>query len=896
MKQNLISFAAITAVLFAAVSCQVAGTPEVNDEPQNPNFIITTGQPDTKTYFEKEGETYKSYWKGDETQGTGQGDMIRVYVDSNMGNQYRYDNKAENGAAARFEFGQTVVGDAMSLVEDQEYTLYGFHRNGRAIQKWNTGEGATTTTVAVEMLATQNPVSTSNPAATGPDGSSDFLIMKPVKFTYNSKVPATIETQFARISSVLRVKFVDKTGGKYDGYLVKNISIESQNYNLAGPAIVDLCENGGFLEHAILDQVGSKTASKKITVNYNGSILATDGEMFFDMVPETYENETFIITANLYNPEGGVAVISKSFKLETLAFKPGLITSLNLSVKDENITFAEFEGDGTNASPYLIYNEYDLRRLSELTNGVDAASWNGLVYKQMEDITLSDDNFAPICGGTGYFWGTYNGNDKKISNLHITETGDVSNIGLFGTISSSKTNNGSNVSANYGRVMKLTLENPVISTSGQCNFVAALVGLARGGKIDRCTVTGALVSKTKNPATAFILGGTPNNSSTVPETTVVGCVAMNSSFSLTVGNNFAGTAAIVGRTGNKLTISGCLVSNCTIQTNTNSTGNGGISAILGYVNAANNSISISGCTVSKTVIESTSNFVGGVIGYLDSTNPVSVSGCVIGSGCTLSTTQTSVGGIIGGITAKAANVTLDGCAVYAKSITTGNAQAGGIIGGATQATSNAGGTLVISNCCTIGTEMKCTNTTTTNRYIGGIVGRGGFITSGTGYNGLATSVLNCYVSGVTFNCPNITDNSLSVGGISGGVYSNQTYDICYANDLSFNFGVGEKAIGTSITSRYNNTGAFANSITNCFGPDTMPLCIYAGGSFSAAGNNCGNNTNEKIADMAADAFLTKLNAAKAAYTGGKATLVDWVRGTDGYPTLSGILADPDAAK
>lgn len=804
MKQNLISFAAITAVLFAVVSCQVAGTPEAEKEIQQPNFIITTGQPDTKTYFEKDGEKYNSYWKGDATQGKGQGDMIRVYVDSKMGNQYRYDNKAENGAAARFEYGTTVATGTTVFVEGQEYTLYGFHRNGRAIQKW-TGERSTSTTVAVEMLATQNPVSTSNPAATGPDGSSDFLIMRPVKFTYSSAAPAILETQFARISSVLRVKFADKTGGKFDDYLVKNISIEAATKNLAGPAIVDLCENGGFLEHAILDEVGSKTASKKITVNYNGSISATEGEMFFDMVPETYENETFTVTANLYNPAGGVAVISKSFTLATLAFKPGVITSLNLSVKDENITFAEFEGAGTNASPYLIYSEADLRRLSELTNGDEASSWVSKTYRQEQDITLSDDNFTPIAQTVG-FTGTYNGQDKIISNLHIAVTANlVHNIGLFGTIK------------NPGRIIRVVVDGASLSTTQENNFVGVLVGLAQGGTIDRCHVKNSTNTNTKNPAKGLILGGT-----TTAATTVKDCSVSKSSVSI---SNVAG------------------------------------------------------------------NCVGGIVGRAGAN--ITITGCVVGSGCKISGGY-NLGGILGASLNAKLNVTIDKCVSYADitaNHTTNVSNIGGIVGSVSNNNENTNAqNVVISNCAYIGGTITSKYTSNGNVGVGGILGKAGDKSN----TDFSYDIINCQSSPAKLDASKTTANTAGtnwgVGGITGAARRIVNMYGCYCSAPQSSMLGGAAPHNGSVAPKLNTN----STAKYCFGQFTLVSDLS--GTRPDATSEIVTAEKMTAATGVEGALIDKLNAAKAAYTGGKTTLVDWVRGADGYPTLSGILADPDAAK
>ena len=99
-------------------------------------------------------------------------------------------------------------------------------------------------------------------------------------------------------------------------------------------------------------------------------------------------------------------------------------------------------GSGTSTDPYLIYTDVELKEMSDLVNSGDVA-YNSAHYKLMDNIDLSayssGSGWEPIGksripqgGSVRPFKGTFDGNNKVISNLYI---GNQSNsTGLFSAI------------------------------------------------------------------------------------------------------------------------------------------------------------------------------------------------------------------------------------------------------------------------------------------------------------------------------------------------------------------------------------------------------------------------------------------------------------------------------
>ena len=174
-----------------------------------------------------------------------------------------------------------------------------------------------------------------------------------------------------------------------------------------------------------------------------------------------------------------------------------------------------FSGSGTEADPYLITSEADLRALSaSIDEDVD---WAGVWFKQTQDIMLRDGDWTPIgwgifadVDGDGFgqdvaalypFRGNYDGDDHVIRNLKAGSMDHYSTnnwMGLFGIIQGDYDSN----EIPSGNVRTATLKNirlediGIYSEGRWRNYIGGLVGNAQGGfVIDNCSVTGKIVSR-----------------------------------------------------------------------------------------------------------------------------------------------------------------------------------------------------------------------------------------------------------------------------------------------------------------------------------------------------------------------------------------------------------------
>lgn len=120
-----------------------------------------------------------------------------------------------------------------------------------------------------------------------------------------------------------------------------------------------------------------------------------------------------------------------------------------------------WEGAGTLADPYLLYDKEDLLRLQELVNSGE--HFEEIYFQQQANIDLSGITWIPIgLFGTGcYFDGIYDGNGYYVENLYI-ETSD--NNSFFGQLG--------------GVVMNFGIENGEIH--GKC--VGSITSHAKGSR------------------------------------------------------------------------------------------------------------------------------------------------------------------------------------------------------------------------------------------------------------------------------------------------------------------------------------------------------------------------------------------------------------------------------
>ena len=181
------------------------------------------------------------------------------------------------------------------------------------------------------------------------------------------------------------------------------------------------------------------------------------------------------------------------------------------------------EGEGE-SKVYLINNERDLERLAAYVNsGHDAT---GKTFKQTANITLTAAHTSIggyFEGNSRYFKGTYDGNNKKISEL--TVTAPYSNYqGLFGNTQKAVIKNVTLANCNItgkqctGGIVgyasaSTAIENchvrgNILATASNASDHGGIVGFATATSITNCTVTGTISTSVSNDNYGGIVGAT----------------------------------------------------------------------------------------------------------------------------------------------------------------------------------------------------------------------------------------------------------------------------------------------------------------------------------------------------------------------------------------------------
>ena len=299
---------------------------------------------------------------------------------------------------------------------------------------------------------------------------------------------------------------------------------------------------------------------------------------------------------------------------------------------------------GSATNPYVISNETHLKNLSAIVNGRNAL--NSIVGSNNNSVTAEDvvatdktykDCYFVVAADLGtadakielvpigkdsthYFAGTiFGGNDSDANNrtmrtisLNI-QSGDVSNVGLFGYVKGAT-------------ISHLTTAGTIVGGAA----VGGLVGYADGVTISNCrnnaTVTGA-----------YMIGGFVGFGNNVTITSSVNNADITGEY------NKAGTpsgltkGAYVG--GFVGVVNGGSIANCYNNGNISASGDNSdfLGGVVGYANGTN----IKNATNNASVEGDTS--VGGIVGYADSTSRMY--GTIVNSGNI--TANSMVGGVSG---------------------------------------------------------------------------------------------------------------------------------------------------------------------------------------------------------------------------------------------------------
>lgn len=255
----------------------------------------------------------------------------------------------------------------------------------------------------------------------------------------------------------------------------------------------------------------------------------------------------------------------------------------------------KLDGDGSQASPYLIRTLNDLQILANSVNSVPESEYNAFLngvdcarvhegkhFRLENDIDMGSILFTPVgADAYHYFAGTFDGQNHTISNLSVSSTTGLA--ALFGLVDEK------------GTVKNLKLANPKVESSGQ---TAGTVAGWCFGTLDNCHVTGANVVNYARIAGGLVGVGHIVTNCTVKDSHILGA-----------NGNPAGMAGQVDKL-----MENCHVSNTTVLGATGQAGlpAGGVVAAL--TNARGSNLSFSGlvdtrkyqCTMSA----------GGVVGVL----------------------------------------------------------------------------------------------------------------------------------------------------------------------------------------------------------------------------------------------------------------------------------------
>ena len=423
----------------------------------------------------------------------------------------------------------------------------------------------------------------------------------------------------------------------------------------------------------------------------------------------------------------------KNIKPGAVSLPSGKVNVFQLN--DQNWASYKLDGEGTEASPYLINSLEELQMMrASLVHG------KTLYYKLVNSIDMENVDWEPLNWEDPYDCGiVFDGNGQTLSNLTST---DKMYAGFAGVL--------------YGELHHVTFDKAQISNNHNCGVIGGFIGTGgKPGYVHDIIVKNSTVSLTPtsegNSYDNIACGGLASNAKEARiETCDVQIDVINSSTSSNFRN---ATGGIVGKTLESKNILKNLTFRGTVKSNTEKYTGG----ILGW--QVNSGVKIENCTVEAT-ITSGAERVGGIVGHFDGgtisactvkgkveqradlENTGGIAGIVsqksIIENCSVEASVISKGQKIGGILGQAENgVDITGCTVSG-SVTTG---AKGYVGGICAQTNNATSTF---ESCTVSGAISG------GWYVGGILG----------YNNNAdTDVQDCKCSST------ITCN----GGNNGGI-------------------------------------------------------------------------------------------------------------------------------
>lgn len=245
------------------------------------------------------------------------------------------------------------------------------------------------------------------------------------------------------------------------------------------PTTVDISTNGKNLIKSVnCNNYPTSAADFKFVTNESTNKVTLNLKDFKAL--QQLEANVLLFPVNLSGKQLAIAVTDESGEvyngtLEGVAFEKGQQYTLEVTVAKEEEPEPEPDedytktGEGTETSPWIITNAAQLRAISRDSKeaGKDFA---GKHFKLDADISLDGEDWEPIGSSTLPFAGTWNGNNKTISDMKISAVSTSKGIGFFAHTKSAK-------------IMNLTVTGSIDITATDATQTGGIIGQAANSTI-----------------------------------------------------------------------------------------------------------------------------------------------------------------------------------------------------------------------------------------------------------------------------------------------------------------------------------------------------------------------------------------------------------------------------
>ena len=585
-------------------------------------------------------------------------------------------------------------------------------------------------------------------------------IMNPMAAVVPADASSGTDITLLNLGGIYEIKM---TSAKTKGEKVTKVELGNAGVIITGSAAVSF-DGGGT------PSIGALSGAKSVSLEFASPVtLSSTPKSVYFFLPVTGANEFEGMYVKLVYGKTVDAVTYEPFEQKTRNSAMTVTRCMRMHMNFSANGFFS-GGDGSESNPYLIATAADFKAIKgkmESTAATDGYvsetgtlfGSTGVHYQQTSTIDFESNDITANMIGTSTvpFKGSYDGDGNALQNVSITAAAD--NAGVFGYVDG-------------GTIKKLTLSGAIESTK---NNVGAIVGQMKDGTISGCA-SSAIIDATSSVRVGGIVGymvtgtigssdGTPTSKDQGTAFSANGCVNTGT----ITGKQHVG--GIVGQMGNGL------VSICRNAANITAYAyNAG--GIVGYMQGG----TIRFCYSKNAVTISGPYQIGGLAGYVATTNPIVIINSSSKSNVTSTGYDDTYFGAVGGLV---------GCMA-------GN-------GGITCALANS-----------VAWASDVINTSNANAYVGGIVGR---------IRGASKKavVRNCYSqhNGAkgSSNCRvgiKIGDADLTFGTNCGGVFGyleNGEVDDCYWTNNNLVASAG-KETGTAENKSVTNVQSMSNDAKN----------------------------------------------------------------------------------